>query len=226
MDLPFSQAQFFAVFTRYNEAVAPAQILLLTLGIGAVALALRPTRWSDRLIGAVLAGLWLWMGVVYHWWFFRPINPVATVFGAAFVVEGGLLLWYAVVRRRVAFRAPKSLRGGVALGLLLYAFAAYPALGWVLGHRYPAAPTFGLPCPTTIATLGLMLWTSGRPPLAIMMIPWAWGLVGTVAAFQLGMREDLALLPALAISVWGWFGAQRPSFATPRFTAPLGAARL
>ena len=219
MALPFSRDQFFAVFAAYNDAVAPAQILLIALGIGAAALALRPSRWSDRAIGLVLAGLWLWMGVEYHWRFFRPINPAATLFGAAFVVEGVLLAWAAVRPPRLAFRAPRSLRGGLALALLVYAFAVYPAIGWALGHRYPAAPTFGVPCPTTIATLALLLWTVNRPPVAVMLIPWAWALIGSTAAFRLGMWEDLGLPVALVISLWGWF-VQAPR------TAPSSPARV
>lgn len=209
MSLPFTRDEFFAVFASYNNAVAPLQLLLLALGIAAVVLALRPTRWSDRAIGAVLAVLWLWMGVEYQWRFFRAINPAATAFAVAFIAEAALLTWYATVRRQITFAAPASSRGGWALGLLIYAFAAYPAIGWMLGHRYPASPTFGLPCPTTIATLGLLLWSRDRAPLAVMIIPWAWAIIGSVAAIQLGVREDLGLPVALACSLWGWFTTQR-----------------
>lgn len=93
--------------------------------------------------------------------------------------------------------------------LLIYAMVLYPAIGWALGHRYPAAPTFGLPCPTTIATLGLLLWTAERPPVVAVVIPWLWCLIGTIAAIQLGVAEDLGLPVALAISIWSWFGIQR-----------------
>ncbi|HEY6109639.1 MAG TPA: DUF6064 family protein, partial [Gemmatimonadales bacterium] len=195
------------------------QILLVALGIGAAALALWPMRRSDRAIGLVLAGLWLWMGVEYHWRFFRPVNPAATLFGSAFVVEAVLLGWAAVRPSGLAFRAPRSLRGGLALALLVYAFAVYPAIGWALGHRYPAAPTFGVPCPTTIATLALLLWTVTRPPVTVMLIPWAWALIGSTATFRLGMWEDLGLPVALVMSLWGWF-VQAPR------TAPSSPARV
>jgi hypothetical protein len=209
MELPFTRDEFFAVFARYNEAVAPLQILWLALGIAMSWLALQPTRWSNRAIGAILAGLWLWMGVEYHWRFFRAINPAATIFAAAFVVQAGVMLWFMVVRRRITFRASQSRQGGLGLTLLVYALVLYPAISWALGHRYPAAPTFGLPCPTTIATLGLLLWTAERPPAAVMIIPWMWSLIGSMAAIQLGVAEDLGLPVALAISIWGWFGIQR-----------------
>jgi hypothetical protein len=204
VSLPFSQDQFFAVFAAYNLSVYPAQLLFLLLGLGVVLACMRPVRGADRAIGGVLALLWLWMGVVYQWGFFSAVNPAARAFGAGFVVEAGLLVWYQVIRRHLSFRMPPSWRGGLGLALLIYAFAVYPAVGWALGHRYPAAPTFGLPCPTTIMTLGLLLWTERRPPAAVMVIPWLWGLVGTTAAFQLGIREDLGLLVAVIVSAWGW----------------------
>jgi hypothetical protein len=209
VSLPFSQEQFFAVFAAYNDSVFPAQLVLLVLGLGAALVALRPRWRADRAIGAVMALLWLWMGVVYHWGFFSSVNPAARAFGAGFVVEAGLLLWFLVIRRRVSFRAAPSWRGGVGLVLLVYAFAIYPAIGWALGHRYPASATFGLPCPTTIATLGLLLWATNRPPAAIMAIPWLWAVVGTLAAFRLGIREDIGLLVALVFSVWGWLAGYR-----------------
>ena len=215
MNLPFTTDQFFAVFAAYNEAVAPFQLVLLAMGITAAALALRPTTWSDRTIGVVLAALWLWMGVQYHWRFFRTINPAASVFALVFTAQAGLFIWYSF-RRRLPFASTTSLRGGLGVVLLIYAFAVYPAVGWALGHRYPAAPTFGLPCPTTIATLGLLLWSKGRPPLPIMIVPWAWAVTGTVAALQLGVREDLGLPAALVASLWGWVLARH---------APPGGAR-
>lgn len=209
MNLPFSQDQFFAVFAAYNASVYPAQLVLLLLGLGAALIAMRPVRGADRAIGGVLALLWLWMGVVYQWGFFSAVNPAARAFGAGFVVEAGLLVWYLVIRRRLSFRPPPTWRGGFGLVLLVYAFAIYPAVGWALGHRFPASPTFGLPCPTTIMTLGLLLWTEQRPPAPVMIIPWLWALVATAAALQLGVREDLGLLVALVVSVGGWLAGYR-----------------
>lgn len=217
--LPFTTDQFFAVFTRYNDAIMPAQLLLLFLGLGAALLALRPTRWSDRAIGAVLAALWAWMGIMYHWRFFRTINPLASGFAALFVLEAGLLLWYAVVRPQVVFVADRSVQGALGLILFVYAFALYPAVGYLLGQRYPALPTFGLPCPTTIATLALLLWAETAPPLAIMVIPWVWGVIGGVAAVQLGVSEDFGLPIATGISIWAWVRAQRSGRARSRLTA-------
>ena len=77
----------------------------------------------------------------------------------------------------------------------------YPLLNVLLGHRYPAMPTFGAPCPTTIATFGLLTWATPRPPWFVWPIPVLWALVGTSAAFALGVREDLGLLAAAGLAV-------------------------
>lgn len=77
MDLPFTAEQFLNVFREYNTAIWPAQVVAYLLGLGAIGLSFRRTSGSDRLIGGVLAALWLWMGAVYHLTFFRAINQAA-----------------------------------------------------------------------------------------------------------------------------------------------------
>ena len=198
MRLPFSAEQFFGVFQRYNDAVWPLQVVLYVLALIAVALALRRdarTR-EDRAIAGVLAFLWLWMGVVYHLVFFRRINPVAAFFGLAFVAQGGLLLRYGVHRRRLRFGMTLDVRGRAGAVLVVYALVVYPLLGVVAGHAYPATPTFGLPCPTTIFTLGLLLWSAPPAPWTVLAIPLGWAVLATSAATQLGVREDYGLAVA------------------------------
>jgi len=207
MRVPFSTEQFFEVFTAYNQAVWPAQIALVLLGALVAVLAYQRPPQSGRFAGLGLALLWAWMGVVYHLWFFRAINPAAVAFGGLFILEALLLALWAV-RQAPATAGPVSGPARwIGGALLAYAFLAYPLLGWLLGHRYPASPTFGLPCPTTIATLGVFLWVSPRPPCWVVVIPLLWVVVGSSAAFALGVREDLGLLAAgLAAIAWRWYG--------------------
>lgn len=201
MKVPFDVAQFFAVFARYNAAVWPAQIVLAALAAAAIVLALRSRGWSDRAVGAVLGFLWIWMGVVYHWGFFRSINPAATLFGGLFVLEGIALAALGAARRRLRFSFSPTLHGLAGALLLVYALVAYPLLGYAAGHRYPATPTFGLPCPTTIFTLGLLLWAERPMPRWLLAVPIAWSALGASAALQLGVREDLGLVAAGVVSL-------------------------
>lgn len=201
MRLPFTVEQFLGVFRAYNDAVWPAQWALLLAAVTAIAFALRPGGQGGAVASGILAALWLWMGAVYHLGFFRAINPAAAAFGALFVVQAGLLAWLGVRQRRLTYRVRLDAAGVVGGVLLLYALVAYPALAHALGHRYPSAPTFGLPCPTTIFTFGLLVWARPPVPRALVVIPALWAVVGTVAAVRLGMREDFGLLAGALVAL-------------------------
>jgi hypothetical protein len=87
------------------------------------------------------------------------------------------------------------------LGLITYALIAYPLIGYAIGHRYPMAPTFGVPCPTTIFTFGLILLSVRPRSRSVIFIPAVWSTIGLSAALQLGVVEDLGLFAAAAITV-------------------------
>lgn len=196
---PFTAEQFFDVFIAYNTTVYPAQIVLVLVGVAAVAIAFRREPWQGRVVAGLLAVLWLWMGVVYHWAFFSRINPAARFFGALFVAEALLLLWLALRREPLRIE-PGADRVGIAGGfLIVYAFVLYPLLGMLAGHAYPAQPTFGLPCPTTILTMGLLLWARNRVPWPALVVPAAWSVLGLSAVRFFGVFED-ALLPLAGLA--------------------------
>lgn len=195
MSLPFSREAFLAVFAQYNQGIWPAQALLLLLALFAVWAAGRGRPWSGRAVAAVLGLLWLWTGAVYHWTFFTALNPPAWAFGALVIAQGLAFLWVGAWRGRLEFRWRADAYGWTGAALIAYALAVYPALAVLFGHAYPAMPTFGAPCPTTIFTFGLLLWT---PHLArwLLAIPFAWSVVGVSAALQLGVWEDIGLVVA------------------------------
>jgi hypothetical protein len=200
MDIPFTTEQFLDVFRRYNTEQWPARWVLLADGAVAAALALRGRRRESRLAALLLAFLWLWMGVVYHLGYFRAINPAAVYFGVAFIAQAVLFAWLGAWRGGLAFEGRADGAGILGGVLLAYALVGYPLLGLALGHRYPAAPTFGLPCPTTIFTFGLLLWARPPVPRALLVIPALWSVLGVSAAAQLGMREDLGLIVAALLA--------------------------
>ena len=198
MSLPFSEQQFLRIFAEYNRAVWPSQLLLFSLAALALFLAAGSRRKQlDKLIGAILALLWLWMGVVYHILFFTAINKAAYAFGALFILQSLLFVVAAVVQKpSLTFRFRPDLRGFGGAALFAYALIGYPVLGYALGHAYPAAPTFGVPCPTTIFTFGMLLWVDGHVPARLLLIPLGWTLVAAMATVSLGMIEDFGLMAA------------------------------
>ena len=202
MDLPFTTHQFLEVFARYNLAVWPAQLVLYALALVALALAIRAPRTAGRWVFLVLAVLWGWMGLVYHWGYFTAINPAAWLFGAAFVVQGAGFLWLAT-QGSVTFETRWNGARITGAAIILYALVIYPLLGALAGHGYPAGPSFGLPCPTTIFTFGLVMWVRPPFPRTVVVIPALWSVLGVSAATQLGIWEDYGLLVAGVVAT-GW----------------------
>jgi hypothetical protein len=202
MSLPFTQEQFFEVFGRYNEAVMPLQIGLFLLGLSAFGAMVVRRRESDRVISAILAGLWVWMGVVYHLVYFRPVNPAATLFGSMFLGGAAVFIWTGVVQGRLVYDCGSRVRRVTGHALIAYALVVYPFLSAVLGREFPEMPTFGLPCPTTIFTIGMLAFLSAPFPRYVFAIPIAWALIGSQAALLLGVYEDLGLLAAGLVGVW------------------------
>lgn len=221
---PFTAEQFFHVFAAYNLAVWPAQIGWTALAVVTALAAARGPRWSARPVMLALALLWAWMGGAYHWLFFTEINRAAWIFGAAFLLEAGLLGWTALRPGAPGFRAEGDLFGYAGAALIVYALVLYPLLGSLAGHAYPAKPTFGLPCPTTIFTVGVLLWARPRVPWQVLVVPALWSVIGMSAASHFGVLEDLGL-PVAGVGGGAlalWKGRARPS--TPRPNPPVPRA--
>ena len=188
--MPFSADAFFDVFTAYNRALWPfaAALWLLTAGVFALFVS-NPRDWAS-LLRLVLAGHWLWAGAMYHAFFFTAINPMAWLFAALFILQG------------VLFAAPRSfepstpVRGGsmrhvVSTALIVYSLL-YPLVTWSDGLVYPRMPTFGVPCPTAVLTIGFLIAVSTQS-LLLSAVPIAWSLMGASAAWLFGVHADLAL---------------------------------
>jgi Family of unknown function (DUF6064) len=133
---------------------------------------------------------------VYHINFFTTINRAAYFFGLLFVIQAVLFLIFGVFQNRFSFQFQKNKYGVAGMLLILFSLIIYPVWGFFLGHIYPSSPTFGLPCPTTIFTFGLLLVNTKKCPVAILIIPFVWSVIGFMAAFQFGIFEDTALIIA------------------------------
>ena len=204
--LPFTHQQFIFVFSVYNGAIWPLQPVVHAAGLLMLALLLRPSRGSDRYSLVLLAAMWIWTGFVYQIGFFSRINPIALAFGAAFVLQGVLLL-DAAVRGRIAFGTSRGLRRSTGWALLIYSLSLYPLLGIALGAEYFELPAFGLtPCPVTMTTVGVLLLASGPVPRRLYVIPVTWSIVRGSAAGLLRMPQDWVLLltPVLLAMVAGY----------------------
>ena len=194
MSLPFTHDQFLGVFGAYNAAVWPAVVLLWLLTAAGV-LQLARGRGNSRFLAALLSIQWLWSGAVYHLGYFTAINPAARLFGIVFILEAALIAWSGFVRAQWDFvwGAGRGLKGGLAVFFTVYALT-YPFLALASGLHWPQAPTFGVPCPTTLLTVGLLLSVERDGLWVVSAIPLAWSAIAGISALQLGVLPDLALL--------------------------------
>lgn len=133
--IPFTVDQFLRVFARYNVTVWPAQLVLFALGILAIWLAFQRRVELAKGISFILALFWLWMGLVYHFWFFSVINPAALIFAAFFVLQGMLFFLVGVVKHQLRFRFKTDFYGIVGSVFLIYALIVYPVVGYWVGLR-------------------------------------------------------------------------------------------
>jgi hypothetical protein len=206
MQLPFTVEQFFGVFRLYNSTVWPAQILLVLLAVLTVIFIALRRPWSGVAVSAILALFWIWLGAAYHLAFFARINPAAYGFGVLSMLGGLLFLWQGVIRKRLEFAFIRSVRTALGTALIAFALIVYPVWSTLAGHGYPELPTFGLPCPTTIFTIGVLALASGAGLRAVLVVPILWFLVGSQAAFLLDVKPDLGLIVAgiVAVGLFSW----------------------
>jgi hypothetical protein len=67
------------------------------------------------------------------------------------------------------------------------------------GHSYPA--TFGVPCPTAILTIGVLLTVCRNVPAWLTIVPALWAFIGGSAALLLKVPTDYVLLAAGMLQV-------------------------
>ena len=193
------------MFSAYNTAVWPVQLLLLVLGLVVVVLLMTQGSNASVAISAILMLLWVWQALAYHLAFFTAINPLACAFAGVAVAGAAVFFWQGVVRRRLNFK-PTGITHGWRMwsgwSLLIFAWFIYPAWTYLAGHRYPAFPTFGLPCPTTLFTIGLLAFLVKPYPRSAFFVPVLWCFVGSEAAFVFDVTADLGLIVAGVLGVF------------------------
>lgn len=208
MQLPFTHDQFLDVFAAYNASWGLPAVAIWLSSCAALAASFRRGPGTSRFIAGMLAIQWAWAGIVYHLGYFRSINPAATLFGALFLVEAALILWRGVVATALTFHPRGSFWRGLGVALVVYALL-YPVLTLAAGLTYPRAPSFGVPCPTVILTVGFLLMAPRREALICGVIPLLWSVVGGSAAVLLGVVTDWALPVAGVALVASGLAARR-----------------
>jgi len=193
--LSFTLEEFLMVLERYNLSICPLQIISYILGLLAVFFAIKQTKYSMRIVLAILSFYWFWNGIVFCPIFWAPTYKFAYLFGAFGIIQGFLFL-RGIFKSDISISLRTNLYSIIGILFVVYAMAGYQLVGYFLGHVYPKFFPFGLvPCPTTIFTFGLFLMTVKKFPKYYLIIPFIVAMGGFLAAYK-GILEDLGLIIA------------------------------
>ena len=195
---------FFDTLQTYNETVFPITILTYLLGLVAVYFVSRRSSQASRFVSFILSFLWLWSGIVFQVLFYGPsdiellgmtIQGMWYFTGVLFVIQSLLFIVYGMVKNRLSFSFDNSPCSVVGAAFVIYSMVIYPLIGFLTGYVYPKYPIFGsAPCPVTIFTWGLLLWTSKKVPLIVAVIPFIWGIMGIMPVLFLNVYADVGLV--------------------------------
>lgn len=215
MELPFTREEFFNLFAAYNEALWPVLIALWVASAVVSVLLLTSRCPPNRALSVILTAHWAWSALAYHVAFFTRINPAAWVFATFFLLQAAVFFWFGVVRRRLSFAPRRNRWAPLAWSLVAYSLA-YPILNAVHHMTLSRMPAFGVPCPTTILTAGLLMLAAPRSWL-LSSVPVLWSFIGGSAAWALGVPADHALpIAGIALAVFSTRRAGQQQMLMPR----------
>ncbi|MCJ7650529.1 MAG: DUF6064 family protein [Candidatus Lokiarchaeota archaeon] len=197
--LSFSLEEFLLVLESYNLAIWPLQIIAYVLIVLVLFFSLKPTKYSTKIVLAILSFFWLFTGIVFCLLYWAPTHIFGYIFGVCCIAQG-LLFLYSITRSDITISSPDKTYTFIGILFVLYAIIGYQVFGYYLGHIYPKFFAVGLvPCPTTIFTLGIFLIINKKIPIKYFVIPLMISLGGFLAAYN-GIYEDIGLIIAGILS--------------------------
>lgn len=200
--IPFTEDIYWNHFANYLDAYWPLPLLAVVLGVGSL-LALRSTRWwVGPSLSVFLAAFWLWTGGVYFLLHYGQLVWAGPIFAGAFVIQGALIVWTGIVKRRLEPKFDASVAGWIGLGACVLAFV----IGPLLAPEWKQSPLFGVtPGPVALYTLGLVLLNRGRVYYHLLPIPLFWLIVDGATLYLIdhpaGLVMPLAGLLMLVVGV-------------------------
>lgn len=202
MKTPFTFDQFFQVFQNYNTEIFPFQLIILAMGVVAVILIHNKKSIGNKLIAGFLGFLWIWIGLVYHLYFFTGINQAAYGFGTLFILQGIFFL-IELFRNRLQFSFASKTSNYIAYFFILFGLIIYPLISYLSSGLFSETIALGLPCPTTIFTFGILMLTNKKMSKYLLIIPSIWAIIGTGAATNFGIYQDyVMLLSAIVANIY------------------------
>jgi hypothetical protein len=203
--LMFAPGTYWRLFELHNAAWWPVQPALIVAGLAWLAWVSRAGSAAPRTGAAGLALAGAFAGTAFVLGRYATINWAAQ---ALATLPLGASLALALLATRPDVRAsplPARRRDGALL--VAWAIAAHPLLAWVSGRPLAQAEVIGLaPDPTAIATLGLLLATTGTSAATrrLRRAAWAatalWCAIAAATLWTMGSTQAAVPIAALAVA--------------------------
>ena len=202
--LLFSPQVYWRLFALENEAVWPAQPVVLAAAALLALSFVRDRRHTGRWLGPVLGAAWLWTGWHFVALRYGPVNWAALTFAWGFYAEAALLAGLGLSGRLVFMQRGRGAWSG--LGLLVGAVLIWPLLAPLDGRPWHEAEVIVIaPDPTAIATLGLLaLAERSRWTALLCVAPVLWLALSTLTLVTMGAWQGWAVLAALLGGLAAW----------------------
>ena len=190
--MPFTSDEFFGVFALYNRRFIVVVVALWLASAGMVAFVSRDPERRSRTLSLFLAGtVAVECGRLSRALLHADQSCCVVVRGLVRGPGRSLLVVHSWQEHRLLLvhRMETPHRAGrrrICSGISVPDDR--------LGHSYPETPTFGVPCPTAILTIGLLVGARGHLPLTLAIVPIVWGFIGGSAAVLLAVPTDYVLL--------------------------------
>ena len=201
--LLFSPQVYWRLFALENEAVWPAQPVVLAAAALLALSLVWGRRPSGRWLGPALGAAWLWTGWHFVALRYGSVNWLAPSLAWGFYAEAALLAGLGLSGRLVY---PRRGRGtGFGIGLVAVALV-WPVLAPLDGRSWREAEVMAFaPDPTAIATLALLaLAERSRWTALLCVAPVLWLAVSTLTLVTMGAWQGWAVLAALLAGLAAW----------------------
>jgi hypothetical protein len=84
----------------------------------------------------------------------------------------------------------------------IFGLIIYPVAGLFIHGTSAPVISLGLPCPTTIFTLGFFMLANSKFPKYLLIIPSLWAVIGLSAAINFGVYQDFMILIAASFAIY------------------------
>lgn len=204
--LLFSPRVYYRLFETMNSVWWLVVISTFVAGIVAAGLALRHGHRGNRVILVLLALIWGWMSYGFLWQYYRPINWMVPYLLPLFAAQIVLFAVFAARPLPLRFGWRGDLSCWIGIGLIAFAFIAYPFAGLIEGRELIQAELFGSAAdPTALATLGFVLMARGTWRWLLLPVPLLWCVIAAGTLWVMDQQIAVVMLVSIWLTVFsGW----------------------